>query len=111
MISLRSELEAADRLDRQKQELTRYYLSAIEICAKHAIEVPTDGEHQEAVSTATVTPPKPREARQAGAQLKALHNALLQDDSPDAITRSLAEFETCMNSYSHALRGALAGAH
>jgi len=112
MISLRNELDNADRLDRQRRELTRYYLSAIEICAKHAVDVPADTPPSEAGPTgATASQLKPREALQAAARLKALYNALIQDDSPEALARGLAEFEKCMHGYSDALRGALAGAN
>ncbi|MGA7409864.1 MAG: diguanylate cyclase [Bryobacteraceae bacterium] len=112
MISLRSELESADRLDRQKRELIRYYLSAIEICAKHAVEVPTDTSPSNTEAAAVRSNQlKPNEAQQATAHLKALYNALLQDDSPDALARSLVGFENCMNDYSDTLRGALAGAN
>ena len=112
MISLRTELESADRLDRQKRELIRYYLSAIEICAKHAIEVPTDaGPSTTQPAGVRASQLKPHEAQQAATQLKALYNALLRDDSPDALARSLVDFENCMHGYSDALRGALAGAN
>jgi diguanylate cyclase (GGDEF)-like protein len=111
MISLRTELESADRLDRQKRELTYYYLSAIEICAKHAIEVPTEPPAKAEATGARASQLKPQEALQAAVQLKALYNALLQDDSPDALASSLVDFENCIRGHSAALRASLAGAN
>lgn len=112
MISLRSELETADRLELQKRELIRYYLCAIEICAKHAIEVPSDAIPAKTEPAGLRTSQfKPREAQQAAAQLKALYDSLVGDNSPEALAGSLADFEKCMHGYSDVLRGALAGAN
>src|SRR5271167_1210704 len=112
MISLRTELESADRLDRQRRELTRYYLSAIEICAKYAIEVPTETNPVKAEATgARASQLKPQEALQAAVQLSSLYNALLQDASPEALAHSLVDFENCIRGHSEALRDALAGAN
>ena len=112
IISLRSELESADRLERQKRELTRYYLTAIEICAKYAVEVPAEMSFSRTEPPgAAASPIEPREAQQAAAQLKTLHEALLRDDSPEALARSVVDFERCIRSYSDALRNALACAN
>jgi diguanylate cyclase (GGDEF)-like protein len=108
MISLRSALEGADRLGQQKSELVRYYTSAIEIFSRHAIEVPADTPS--ANSAANRNASKSQEAQQAAAQLKALHDALLKDDSSESLDTSLAAFENCVRGYSDGLRSALAGA-
>ena len=105
MISLRQALEGADSLAQQKRKLIGYYLSAIEICSKHAVEIPKGDK----VANAEVE--SVQDAQRTTAQLKALHDALVADSSSESLDGSLAKFESFVSGYSHNLRSAIAGAN
>ncbi len=105
MISLRQALEGADSLAQQKRKLLGYYLSAIEICSKHAVEIPQE------CKAASMEAENLQDAQRTAAQLKALHDALVADSSSESLDGSLAKFENFVSGYSDNLRCAIAGAN
>jgi diguanylate cyclase (GGDEF)-like protein len=87
MISIGKEVRQAEQKEKERQDLLGFYLSALQLSAKHALDTPGRSTYV--------------------AELRRLCEGLSRDSSPALLRRSLEDFERCLAEYCTSLERSL----